>query len=78
LEIFKFGTWIELAEAYRDLFLAKSILFGLFNRYGKVFYAFLVAVAISGLGMLSDAIVCRAKWNDLGVLHERDIMFGDN
>jgi hypothetical protein len=60
------------------LLSVKSIFFGLFNRYDKVSYVFLTAVAISGLGMLSDAIVCRVKWNDLGVLYERDIMLGDN
>jgi len=61
LEIFEFGTWTELAEAYHDLFFVKNTLSGLFNRYGKILYAFLIAVTISGLGMLSDAIICRAK-----------------
>jgi hypothetical protein len=28
--------------------------------------------------MLSDAIICRAKWNDFGILYERDIMLGDD
>jgi hypothetical protein len=78
LETLKSGTWTELAEAYRDLFLTKSTPSGLSNRYGKVPYAFLTAIAISGLGMLSDAIICRVKWNDPGILHERDIMLGDN
>jgi hypothetical protein len=61
LETFKSGTWTELAEIYRDLLPTKSTLSGLSNRYGKVPYAFLAAVAIFDLGMLSDAIVCRAK-----------------
>jgi hypothetical protein len=61
LETLEFGAWTELAEAYRDLFPAKSTPSGLFNRYGKVPYAFPVAVTISGLRMLSNAIVCRAK-----------------
>jgi hypothetical protein len=43
------------------LFFAKNISSGLSNRYGKVLYTFPAAVAISGLEMLSDAIVCRAK-----------------
>jgi hypothetical protein len=78
LKILKSDTWTELAEAYRDLFSVKSIFSGLSNRYGKVSYAFSIVIAISGLGMLSDAIICRVKWNDPGVLHERDIMLGDN
>jgi hypothetical protein len=78
LETFKFNTWIELAEAYRDLFFAKSTLFRFFNRYGKVLYAFLITITISSLEMLSDAIVCRVKWNNLNILYERDIMLGDN
>jgi hypothetical protein len=61
LKTFKFGTWTKLAETYRDLFFAKSILSGFFNRYGKVLYAFLITIVIFDLGMLSDAIVCRAK-----------------
>jgi hypothetical protein len=61
LEIFEFGTWIKLTKAYRDLFPAKSTPSGLSNRYGKVFYVFLITVIISGLGMLSNAIICRVK-----------------
>jgi hypothetical protein len=67
-----------LIKTYRDLLSAKNIFSGFSNRYGKVLYAFLAAVIISDLGMLSDAIVCRVKWNDSGVLYERDIMLGDN
>jgi hypothetical protein len=78
LETFKFSTWIKLAKAYRDLFPVKSIFSGLSNRYDKIFYAFLIAITISGLGMLSDVIICRAKWNNPGILHERDIMLDDN
>jgi hypothetical protein len=61
LETLKSDTWTKLTEAYRDLFFIKNIFSGLSNRYGKVFYAFLAVIAISGLGILSDAIVCRAK-----------------
>jgi hypothetical protein len=43
------------------LFSAKNTLSGLSNRYGKVPYTFLAAITISGLEILSDAIVCRAK-----------------
>jgi hypothetical protein len=78
LKTLKSGIWTELIETYRDLFPAKSTLSGFSNRYSKVFYAFPAAVTISGLGMLSDAIVCRVKWNDPDILHERDVMFGDN
>jgi hypothetical protein len=78
LEILKSDTWIELAETYRDLLFIKSIFSGLSNYYGKVPYTFLAIVTISGLEMLSDAIVCRVKWNDLSVLHKRDIILGDN
>jgi hypothetical protein len=60
------------------LFFTKNIPSGLSNRYGKVLYAFLAAVAISGLEILSNAIVCRAKWNNSKILHERDIMLSDN
>jgi hypothetical protein len=56
----------------------KSTSSGLSNRYGKILYTFLIAVAISGLKILSDAIICRVKWNNPSVLHERDIMLNDN
>jgi hypothetical protein len=78
LKILKFGTWIKLTEIYRDLLSVKSTLFGLSNRYNKILYAFPAAVIISGLRMLSDAIICRVKWNDPGILHKRDIMFSDD
>jgi hypothetical protein len=78
LKTLKSDTWTKLAEAYRDLFLIKNILFGLSNRYGKILYTFLITVAISNLRMLSDAIICRAKWNDLHILYKRDIIFNDD
>jgi hypothetical protein len=61
LEIFKSDTWSKLAKTYRDLLFIKNIFSGLSNRYNKVPYAFLAIVVISGLEMLSDAIICRAK-----------------
>jgi arylamine N-acetyltransferase len=67
-----------LVKIYRDLFFAKSTLFELSNRYNKIFYAFLTAVTISGLRMLSDAIIYRIKWNNSDILYERDIMLDDN
>jgi hypothetical protein len=78
LETLKSDTWIKLAEAYRDLLPIKNILFELSNRYNKIPYAFPVTVAISGLKILSDAIVYRAKWNNPNVLHKRNIMLNDN
>jgi hypothetical protein len=60
------------------LLFVKNTFSGLFNRYNKVPYAFPVTVTISGLGMLSDTIICRAKWNNPGILYERNVMLGDN
>jgi len=51
---------------------------GFSNRYSKVPYAFLTVITISSLGMLSDAIICRAKWNNSDILHERDVMLGND
>jgi len=78
LETLESGTWTELAEAHRDLLPAKSTPSGLSNRYNKVFYAFPAVITIFSLGILSDAIICRAKWNNPNILHERDIMLGNN
>lgn len=47
---------------------------GLANRYGAIPYRFPAATEISGLGPLSDALVCRRRWDSPLVMRDRDIL----
>ena len=74
LEMVESGTWEELSAAHRDMVSPKSTPSGLANRYGSIPYKFPAAVEISGLSSLSDALVCRRRWDSLSVLRDRDIL----
>jgi hypothetical protein len=72
LEVIEGGTWSDLSVAHRDLTSPKATPSGLANQYGAPPYRFPAAVELSGLGALSDALVCRRRWNSPAVLAERD------
>jgi hypothetical protein len=74
LEVIEGGTWSDLAAAHRDLVSPVATPSGLANRYGAIPYRFPAAVEVAGLGALSDALVCRRRWDSPAVLQERDIM----
>ena len=74
LEVIDGGTWSELSVAHRDLISPKATPSGLANRYGAIPYRFPAAVEVSGLGALSDALVCRRRWDSPAVVEERDMM----
>lgn len=76
LDILEAGTWDELAISHRDLEAPRSTPSGLANRYGAIPYRFPAAVELTGLGALSDALVCRRRWTSAAVLRERDILLG--
>jgi hypothetical protein len=74
LEVIEGGTWSDLAAAHRDLVSPVATPSGLANRYGAIPYRFPAAVEVASLGALSDALVCRRRWDSPAVLQERDIM----
>jgi hypothetical protein len=69
LEVLESGTWDDLAKAHRELTSAPRTPSGLANRYGDIPYAFPAAVPLTGLGALSDSLVCRYKPNNPLVMH---------
>lgn len=78
LEVLEGGTWSELSEAHRDLQSPKATPSGLANRYGAIPYRFPAAVEIAGLGAISDALVCRRRWDSPMVKKERDVLLGSD
>lgn len=76
LEVAEGGSWSDLATAHRDLTAPIATPSGLANRYGAIPYRFPAAVELAGLGALSDALVCRRRWDSPQVLGERDTMLG--
>ncbi|CAM6002997.1 unnamed protein product [Sphagnum balticum] len=74
LEVVEGGSWEMLAAAHRDMTSPAATPSGLANRYGAIPYKFPAAVEVTGLGALSDALVCRRRWDSPQVLRDRDIM----
>jgi hypothetical protein len=59
---------------YRDLVSLVASPSGLTHRFGAPPYRFLAAVELTGLGALSDALVCRRRWSSPAVTMERDTL----
>jgi hypothetical protein len=78
LEVVEGGTWEMLSKAHRDMTAPEFTPSGLANRYGAIPYRFPAAVEVAGLGALSDALVCRRKWDSLAVLKDRDTLLLGN
>jgi len=78
LDVVEGGTWSDLSTAHRDLVSPKATPSGLANRYGAIPYRFPAAVEINGLGALSDALVCRRRWDSPLVLRDRDLLLGND
>ncbi|ESZ98114.1 hypothetical protein SBOR_1493 [Sclerotinia borealis F-4128] len=74
LEIIDAGSWEMLSQTHRDMVAPIATPSGLENSYGAIPYKFPAAVEISGLGHLSNALVCARRWDSLAVLHDRDIL----
>lgn len=69
LEITEGGDYDGVAKAHRDLASPPKTPSGLANKYAPIPYPFPAATQLSGLGALSDALVCRRKYTDPAVLH---------
>jgi hypothetical protein len=76
LDVIEGGTWSDLALSHRDLTAPKATPSGLPNRHGIIPYRFPAAVEIAGLGALSDALVCRRRWDSPLVIQERNLILG--
>jgi hypothetical protein len=78
LEVLESGTWDDLAKAHRELNSAPRTPSGLSNRYGDIPYEFPAAVPLTGLGPLSDSLVCRFKPGNPLVLHAKKALIDGN
>ena len=74
LEIIEAGNFDDLAKAHRDLTSGPRTPSGLSNRYGDIPGAFPGAVALTGLGSVSDALVCRVKFSNPSVMADKKIL----
>ena len=54
-----FGTWFELVAVYKNLTPKPSSPLGLYDMFGSVFYAFLAATQITGLGAVLNTLIRR-------------------
>jgi len=68
------GTWSDLYAAHRDMVATRLSPSGLANHYGAIPFAFPAAVALHGLGDLSDALVCRQRHDAFAVVWEKRLL----
>ncbi len=76
LENIEADIWFELSVAHRDLTTPRRSSSGLVNRHELIPYRFPPAVEVTGLSVLSDALVCRIRWSSPLVQNERDVILG--
>ena len=74
LEVVDGGTWSELSIAHRDLVPPVATPSGQKHRFEMPSSRFPAAVELTGLGALSDALVCRRRWSSPAVIKERDML----
>ena len=75
LEITEGGSFEDLSKAHRDLVSGPYTPSGLANRYGDIPYAFPAAIALTGLGPLSDAAVGRVKYDMPAVVAVKNMLW---
>jgi len=79
LDIQESETWSQLSAAHHDLVPGLSSSFTLHNMFGTPSYSFSVAVQLTGLGPISDALVGRVCWTNPTVIsHLRDLLSGND
>lgn len=76
LETMGSGTWEDLAKAHRNQEAPPSSPSGHGHHYRVTPYAFPAGVQLTGLGALSDALVCRQQWTSVHVYAEQHTMLG--
>ena len=70
-----FGIWFELVTAHRNLTPKFSSPLGLHDMFKSVFYTFLAATQITGLGAVSDTLIRRVQWDNLMVVVKQILLF---
>ncbi|RMZ78754.1 hypothetical protein DV736_g6690, partial [Chaetothyriales sp. CBS 134916] len=75
LEVPEAGTYEDLRNAHADLVAGPFTPSGLINKYGSIPYRFGPAIPLAGLGALSDALVCRVRFDMPTVKKEQEVLF---
>jgi hypothetical protein len=71
-------TWGEVAACHRDMFAPRRGVGGDTVSFSCPLYRFAAGVHMPSSSALCDALIGRRSWEDPEVLHERDILLGDN
>ena len=74
LEVIESGTWSDLSVAHRDMVAARLSPSGLANRYGAIPFTFPTAVELKGLSTLSNALVCRRRYDKYAMVSEKKLI----
>jgi hypothetical protein len=59
----KVETWLELFACHKDLILSARSSSDFVNHYKIIFYRFFVAVELTELEILSNALIYRSRWS---------------
>ena len=73
LENVETNIWFELFIIHRDLILFVRISFDFAHHFDAMSYRFFVAMELTDLSSLSNALMCRKKWNSFAVIANRDV-----
>ena len=78
LEVTEGGTWVELADAHRDLKAPPRTPSGHANLYGAIPYRFPAAVELTAASALSDALLGKRRWDSPAVIRDRNLLLTSN
>jgi len=78
LDISEFKTWSQLSAAHHDLVFDSSSFFVLHNMFSTILYSFSATVQLTGLGLISDALVDCVYWINLIVMSHLHDLLNDN
>lgn len=76
LDLAEGGTWEELHNAHVRMLAGPTSPSGFPNIFGAISSRFPASVEITGLGGVSDALVCRLPWDSPKVEQDRNILLG--
>ena len=74
LEVAEAGIWSQLAAAHAAFTPGPTSPSGHPNKYARIPYPFPASVHLDGLGHVSDALVCRSRWDNGAVLQDAKLL----
>ena len=67
------NIWFELIIIHRDLILFEQTSFDFARHFDVMSYCFFISMKLTDLDSLSNALICRKKWNSFAMIVDRDI-----